>query len=227
MMSRLQQLQHSIIECDKCPRLITWREKAAREKVKRFADCLYWGKPVPSFGDPQAQVILIGLAPAANGANRTGRMFTGDRSGEWLFRALHKAGFANCAESISLDDGLNLRNCYITAACRCAPPQNKLLPGELQNCRPYLSEELRLLKHLRVVIGLGKVGFNTAVQCFAQLNWLNTEHKPVFSHGAEYPLNGNVVLLGSYHPSQQNTFTGKLTEPMFDAIFQHAKSLLK
>lgn len=226
-MPTLQQLQHTIIECRKCPRLVAWREQSAREKVKRFNDQRYWGKPVPSFGDPTAQVLLVGLAPGAHGANRTGRMFTGDRSGDWLFRALHKFGFANQTESLSRDDGLKLHNCYITAACRCAPPQNKVLPDELRNCRPYLLEELQLLKRLRVIVGLGKIGFDVVVQSFTQLNWLETERKPTFGHGVEYRLNKNVFLIGSYHPSQQNTFTGKLTEPMFDKIFKRAQLLLK
>ena len=159
--------------------------------------------------------------------NRTGRMFTGDRSGDWLFRALYKSGFASQAESLSRDDGLKLCNCYITAACRCAPPQNKVLPEELRNCRPYLLEELRLLKNIRVIVGLGKIGFDVVVQSFTQLDWLKAERKPTFGHGAEYRLNKNVVLLGSYHPSQQNTFTGKLTEVMFNHIFQRAQFLLE
>lgn len=226
-MSRLQHLQHIVIECHKCPRLVEWRETIAHEKVKRFTDDVYWGKPVPSFGDPSAQLLLVGLAPAAHGGNRTGRMFTGDRSGDWLFRALHKAGFANRAESLSRNDGLRLHNCYITAACRCAPPQNKLLPEELQHCRPYLLEELRLLKNLHVIVGLGKIGFDVVLQSFDQLGWLKTQRKPKFEHGIEYPIGNNITLIGSYHPSQQNTFTGKLTEAMFDNIFKRTQLLLK
>jgi uracil-DNA glycosylase len=227
MKSKLQQLQQTVVNCHQCPRLVAWREKTSCEKIKRFADCEYWGKPVPSFGDPNAQVLLVGLAPAAHGGNRTGRMFTGDRSGEWLFRALHKAGFVNRAESLSRDDGLRLNNCYITAACRCAPPQNKLLPEELQHCRPYLLEELHLLKNLHVIVGLGKIGFDVVLQSFDQLGWLETKHHPKFGHGVEYQLNKHVILIGSYHPSQQNTFTGKLTEAMFDGLFKHVQSLLK
>ena len=196
-MSNIQQLQHIVTECSKCSRLVEWREKTAHEKVKRFIDQEYWGKPLPSFGDPHAQLLLVGLAPAAHGGNRTGRMFTGDRSGDWLFRALYKSGFASQAESLSRDDGLKLCNCYITAACRCAPPQNKVLPEELRNCRPYLLEELRLLKNIRVIVGLGKIGFDVVVQSFTQLDWLKAERKPTFGHGAEYRLNKNVVLLGS------------------------------
>ncbi len=223
----LKQLQSEIILCWKCPRLEKWREKVAHERVKRFADWEYWGKPNPSFGDPRAELLLMGLAPAAHGGNRTGRMFTGDRSGDWLYRALHKAGFANQATSVARDDGLKLSNCYITATCRCAPPQNKLLPSEIQNCRPYLLEELRLLKNVHVIIGLGGVGFHTALTSFQQLGWTKIKHLPKFGHGVEYNLNDSIMLLGSFHPSQQNTFTGRLTEPMFDAIFRRTQQLLK
>ena len=153
-MTELDKIQQKIIQCRLCPRLVRWREQIAREKTRRFSDWSYWGKPNPSFGDPRAQVLLIGLAPAAHGGNRTGRMFTGDRSGDWLYRALHKAGFANQPHSISRNDGMKLKNCYITASCRCAPPLNKLLPRELANCRPYLLAELRILRRVRVIVGL-------------------------------------------------------------------------
>ncbi|MGH2568697.1 MAG: uracil-DNA glycosylase [Bacteroidota bacterium] len=204
-----------------------WREKVAREKTRRFADWDYWGKPNPSFGDPNAELLLVGLAPAAHGGNRTGRMFTGDRSGDWLYRALYKAGFANQPTSVSRDDGLRLINCYITATCRCAPPQNKLLPTEIRNCRPYLLRELELLKNLKVIVGLGKVGFDAAVSSFQELRWTTLRARPKFGHGVECILNDRVTLLGSFHPSQQNTFTGRLTEPMFDAVFRRAKKLMK
>ncbi|HXG37579.1 MAG TPA: uracil-DNA glycosylase [Bacteroidota bacterium] len=222
----LAQLQEKIIRCRLCPRLVRWREQIAREKTRRFTDWNYWGKPNPSFGDPNAQLLLVGLAPAAHGGNRTGRMFTGDRSGDWLYRALYKAGFANQPTSVSRDDGLKLSNCYITATCRCAPPLNKLLPSEIRNCRPYLLRELQLLKNVRVIIGLGKVGFEAAVGSFQELGWSTLECKPKFGHGVEYALNDRVTLLGSFHPSQQNTFTGRLTEPMFDAVFRRAKQIL-
>jgi uracil-DNA glycosylase len=222
----LKQLQSEIILCRKCPRLVKWREKIAREKVKRFVDCEYWGKPNPSFGDPKAALLLIGLAPAAHGGNRTGRMFTGDRSGDWLYRALHKAGFANQAASYVRTDGMKLTNCYITATCRCAPPQNKLLPSEIHNCRIYLLEELQLLKNVHVIIGLGKIGFDAAMASFQQLHWTTIERLPKFGHLAEYRLNKQITLLGSFHPSQQNTFTGRLTEPMFDAVFHRALQLI-
>jgi uracil-DNA glycosylase family 4 len=213
----LSRLQKQIIKCRKCPRLVRWREKVAREKTARFKDWKYWGKPNPSFGDPNARLLLVGLAPAAHGGNRTGRMFTGDRSGDWLYRTLHKFGFANQPKSIGRDDGLRLTDCYITATCRCAPPANKLLPQEILNCRPYLLREIELLKKVRVVVGLGKVGFDNAFDTFRKLGLTTLETRPKFAHNAMCKLNDQVILLGSFHPSQQNTFTGKLTQPMFDA----------
>ncbi len=222
----LKQIQSKIILCKKCPRLVKWREKIVHEKIKRFANCEYWGKPVSSFGDPKAALLLIGLAPAAHGGNRTGRMFTGDRSGDWLFRALYRIDYANQSVSTARHDGMRLTNCYITAACRCAPPQNRLLPSEIKNCRIYLMEELRMLKNVEVIIGLGKVGFDAAISSFQQLHKITFVQKPVFGHGVEYKLNERVTLLGSFHPSQQNTFTGKLTEPMFDAVFDRAVQLI-
>jgi len=223
-MSELETLQRHVIKCHRCPRLVRWREKIAREKTRRFADQAYWGKPNPSFGDERAELLLVGLAPAAHGGNRTGRMFTGDRSGDWLYRALYKAGYASQPTSSSRGDGLILANCYITATCRCAPPQNKLLPKEIMNCRPFLLKELLLLSRVKVVVGLGRIGFDAAAAAFSGGP---KGKKPLFSHGAEYTLNDRFTLLGSFHPSQQNTFTGKLTEPMFDSIFRRAHSLLK
>jgi uracil-DNA glycosylase family 4 len=221
----LKQLQAEVIACRKCPRLVKWRENVAHEKVKRFTDETYWGKPLPSFGDPKANLLLVGLAPAAHGGNRTGRMFTGDRSSDWLFRALFKAGFANQPVSTNRNDGLSLQDCYITAACRCAPPQNKLLPRELQQCQQYFLQELQLLKNLRVAVGLGKVGFDAIIASFEKLGKLQFSTKPKFGHGNEYYIADNIVVLGSYHPSQQNTFTGKLTEMMLDRIFIRAREL--
>ena len=221
-----QSLERNVVACKRCPRLVRWRTSVARARTKRFADWDYWGKPIPGFGDPRARLLLVGLAPAAHGGNRTGRMFTGDRSGDWLFRALHKAGFANQASSEHRDDGLRLRNCYITAACRCAPPQNKLLPSEIANCRPFLHRELELLRHVRVVVGLGRVGFETAVRAFRELERATLKKMPPFSHGTRIVLNERVTLLASFHPSQQNTFTGRLTEPMFDSVFRTAASIL-
>jgi len=219
-------LNKKIIACRACPRLVAWRESVAATKTKRFTDWTYWGKPVPGFGDSAAQLLLVGLAPAAHGGNRTGRMFTGDESGNWLYRALHKAGFANQSESISRNDGLKLTNCYITATCRCAPPKNKPLPQEINNCRPFILQEFRLLKNLRVIIGLGKIGFDTAFDCVRELGWTTIAHRPKFAHGTIINLSPSLTLIGSYHPSQQNTFTGTLTEPMFDEVFRQAKKML-
>ena len=225
-MGELETLQRRVIACHQCPRLVRWREKVAREKTRRFEGWEYWGKPNPSFGDPRAQLLLVGLAPAAHGGNRTGRMFTGDRSGDWLYRALHKAGFANQPTSISREDGLQLRNCYITATCRCAPPLNKVLPKEIENCRPFLLQELQLLRRVRVIVGLGKIGFDAAFSSIRQLGWTSEKKKPKFAHGAEIEVNDRLTLLGCFHPSQQNTFTGRLTEPMLDSMFRRAHTLL-
>ena len=226
-MQILIKLQKQIIACKQCPRLVAWREQAAREKVKRFIDDEYWGKPLSSFGDPRARFLIVGLAPAAHGGNRTGRMFTGDRSGDWLFRALHKAGFANQPASVNRDDGLQLTDCYITATARCAPPQNKLTTREIANCRPYLLREIELLKNVQVLLGLGKIGFDNALTAFAEVHNLKVSPRPKFGHGVEYQLNGKLILMGTFHPSRQNTFTGKLTEAMFDKIFRRVRQLLQ
>ncbi|MGI8980363.1 MAG: uracil-DNA glycosylase [Pirellulaceae bacterium] len=219
-------VEAEIIACCRCPRLVVWREEAAANPPARFRGEEYWAKPVPGFGDPQARLLLVGLAPAAHGGNRTGRVFTGDRSGDWLFRALHKAGFANQPNSTHRDDGLKLTNAYVAAACRCAPPDNKPLPQELANCRPFLLREIELLKNLRVLLGLGKIGFDTAFDALRALGKTTLKSRPKFAHGAEVQVNENLTLLGTFHPSQQNTFTGKLTEPMLDAVFGRARELL-
>jgi uracil-DNA glycosylase family 4 len=203
---------------------VEWREQVAREKVRRFAGQMYWGKPVPGFGDARARLLVIGLAPAAHGGNRTGRIFTGDRSGDWLFRALHKAGFANQPESIHRNDGLRLRDCYVTAAVRCAPPQNKPLPIEIANCRPYLLRELELLERLRVIVALGRLAFDAALNAVGFDEPI--KRRPTFAHAAECSLSREITLLASFHPSQQNTFTGKLTEPMFDHVFSRAREII-
>lgn len=218
-------LQKEIISCRACPRLVRWREKVAGEKVKRFAHEEYWGKPIPSFGDPDARVLLVGLAPAAHGGNRTGRMFTGDNSGNWLFRALYKAGFANQAESVHRNDGLKLTDCYITATLRCPPPLNKPTPKEIQNCRPYLLQEIELLQNVRVIIGLGRIGFDAALSAYRELGRIAFTTKPKFAHCAHYTF-GGLTFIASFHPSQQNTFTGKLTEAMLDRVFTLARKSL-
>ncbi len=217
-------LQSSIIACRRCPRLVRWREKVAREKVKRYAAEKYWGRPVPSFGDPKARLLLVGLAPAAHGGNRTGRMFTGDNSGNWLYRAVYKAGFANQPESLHRNDGLKLTNCYITAALRCPPPHNKPTTEEIANCRPYLLKEIELLKNVRVVIGLGRIGFEAALRAYRERGRIAFTTKPKFAHGATYRF-GALTFIASFHPSQQNTFTRRLTEPMFDAVFDKARTI--
>ena len=221
----VEALGKRVIRCRLCPRLVRWREHVAREKVRRYADQEYWGKPNPGFGDPGARLLLVGLAPAAHGGNRTGRMFTGDESGRWLYRALYKAGFANRAESLSRSDGLLLRDCYITATCRCAPPANRLLPAEIQNCRPFLLREMQLLGRVRVVVGLGRIGFEAALQAYRQLGRVTWKRKPRFAHGAYFSF-GDLTFIASFHPSQQNTCTGRLTEPMLDRIFSRARKVL-
>jgi len=208
-----------IVDCFACPRLVAWREQVAVEKVARYRDWAYWGRPIPGFGDPAARLLIVGLAPAAHGGNRTGRVFTGDRSGDWLFGALHRAGYANQPTSVSIDDGLQLTGAYVAAAVRCAPPANKPTPAERDRCVPYLAREMALLTELRVIVVLGQFGYDVVARM------LGVRPRPRFGHGVEVALGNGVVLLCSYHPSQQNTFTGTLTEPMFDAIFTRAREL--
>lgn len=221
------QLQDSIIGCRKCPRLAAWRERVASEKVRRFQLQEYWGRPIPAFGDPGARLLIIGLAPAAHGANRTGRMFTGDRSGEWLYEALHRFGFASQAESASREDGLRLKDCLITAALRCAPPLNKPLPEELDACRPYLRRELQLLERKRVIVVLGQIAFRAFLKAWTENGGrIPGDRALQFRHAGEWDLSGEVTLLSSYHPSQQNTQTGRLKRSMFHAVFRRARRLL-
>ena len=218
-----QSLNALIVACRKCPRLVEWRESIAARKTRRFIDEDYWGKPVPSFGKSNARLLIVGLAPAAHGGNRTGRIFTGDESGNWLYRSLFNYGFANQPNSIRRGDGLRLSDCYITAVCHCAPPQNKLTRKEIHNCRPFMLRELAMLRNLRVIVGLGKIGFDAVFDCIRQMGWTQLKARPKFGHGVSYQISDTLTLLGSYHPSQQNTFTGKLTKKMLDDIFRRAK----
>ena len=214
----LSDVQRRVIQCRRCPRLVEWRELVAREKRAAFRDEEYWGRPVPGFGDPRARVYVLGLAPAAHGGNRTGRVFTGDRSGDWLFGSLYRTGFANQPTSVSADDGLRLSDAFVAAAVRCAPPANKPLPSERDNCLPYAAEELELLRPA-VVVCLGAFAWDAACRLYG------LRPRPRFGHGAEFEIDDGPVLLGTYHPSQQNTFTGKLTEPMLDAVFARSREL--
>ncbi len=215
----LGQLQQEVADCRRCPRLVAWREEVALTRRASFADETYWGRPVPGFGDPEAQLVIVGLAPAAHGANRTGRMFTGDRSGDWLFAALHRAGYASQPTSTNRNDGLELTGAYITAAVHCAPPANKPQPSERDACAEYLVRELQLLRRAKVLVVLGQFA------CQSVATVLGLSPRPKFGHLAEHPLPEGRTLLCSYHPSQQNTFTGVLTVPMFDAVFARAREL--
>ncbi|MEX1047362.1 MAG: uracil-DNA glycosylase [Actinomycetota bacterium] len=219
----MAELQKEIVSCRCCPRLVRWREKVAREKTARFADRDYWGKPVPGWGDPNARVLMVGLAPAAHGGNRTGRIFTGDRSGDFLYAALYRAGFSNRPVSVSRDDGLELHGLYLAAVNRCAPPENKPTPKERDNCLPFLQRELQLLEELRVIVALGAFAWDGALRALAAGGDV-VRPKPRFGHGNEAVV-GPYALIGSYHPSQQNTFTGKLTPQMLDAVLTRASEI--
>jgi uracil-DNA glycosylase len=217
-------LNQEIIVCTRCPRLVEYRAEVARVKRRAYRNCEYWGRPVPGFGDPHARLLLIGLAPGAHGSNRTGRMFTGDSSGDFLYRALFETGFASQPASVSKDDGLALRDAYISAAARCAPPDNKPTPQEIRNCGPYLERELELLKNLRVVVALGRVAFDVYLAILRKEGKISRRSDFVFGHNTEHLTGpGQPLLISSFHPSQQNTSTGKLTESMFRAVFLRAK----
>jgi uracil-DNA glycosylase len=219
----LERIAAEVVGCRSCPRLVEWRERVARDKTVRFAGQTYWGRPVPGFGDPAAGILVVGLAPAAHGGNRTGRIFTGDRSGDFLFGSLHRVGLSNQPTSVSRDDGLRLIRVYLSAVNRCAPPDNKPTPTERDTCLPFLEREIAALERLRVLVALGAFAWDGALRALSALGH-PTRPRPRFGHAAEASV-GPFVLLGSYHPSQQNTFTGKLTPPMLDAVFERAAEL--
>jgi uracil-DNA glycosylase family 4 len=222
--TELERHAAEVAACRLCPRLVAWREEAAANPPKRYRGEEYWARPVPGFGDPAARIALVGLAPAAHGANRTGRMFTGDRSGDWLYAALHRVGLANQPSSVASGDGLRLQGAWVTATVRCAPPANKPTPGERDTCLPFLQRELELLTEVRVLLCLGSFGWDGALRSLAAIGHEVPRPRPKFGHGAEAAV-GPYALVGSYHPSQQNTFTGKLTEPMTDALLERAVEL--
>jgi uracil-DNA glycosylase family 4 len=220
----LAELTAEIVACRRCPRLVEWRERVAREKVARFREEPYWGRPVPGFGDPEARILIVGLAPAAHGGNRTGRVFTGDASGDFLFAAMYEVGLANQPSGRRADDGLELRGAYIAAAVRCAPPANKPLPSERDNCAPFLHRELALLEDVRVVVPLGAYGWEAALRAIAAVSGAEARPRPKFGHGLEAPV-GPYTVIGSYHPSQQNTFTRRLTRQMLVSVLARARDL--
>lgn len=224
-MTKLERLHAEIVRCRACPRLVEWREEVARVKRRAYREWTYWGRPVPGFGDPRAGLIIVGLAPAAHGANRTGRMFTGDRSGDFLFAGLHRAGFANQPTSTHRDDGLALQGAFIVAAARCAPPDNKPLPEELARCAPFMDREVALLP-ARVFLALGAIGWNAALGYLERAGGSIPSPRPAFGHGAEVRFPDGRTLVGCYHVSQQNTQTGRLTPAMFDAVMARIRALL-
>lgn len=227
MSSALSRLNEEVIACRRCPRLVAYREQVAREKRRAYRDCEYWGKPVPGFGDPKARVLILGLAPGAHGSNRTGRPFTGDASGNFMYPVLHRTGFASQPAATHCHDGLRLKDCYITAAVRCAPPQNKPLPEEIANCAPFLDREIALLENVRVVVALGRIGFDAYLNYLKRRGMLKSKKEYLFGHGAQYEMPDGRILLASYHPSNQNTQTGKLTREMFTEIFRRAARLAR
>jgi uracil-DNA glycosylase family 4 len=224
--TELGRLEEQVVTCRRCPRLVEWRERAGSEKRAAFRAETYWARPVPGFGDPAAALLVVGLAPAAHGGNRTGRIFTGDRSGDWLFASMYRTGWANQPTSVARNDGLELTGAWVAAAVKCAPPQNRPTPGERDNCLPYLVGEMEILSAIRVIVALGSFAWDAVLRAHMLLTGTPVRPKPRFGHLAEGAL-GDRVMLGSYHPSQQNTFTGKLTEEMLDAVFERARLLAK
>ena len=222
-MDTLVRVARDVVRCERCPRLRAWCREVARVKVKRFRDEAYWGKPIAGFGDPKARLLVVGLAPAAHGGNRTGRVFTGDRSGDFLFAALHRAGFANKPASVSRHDGLRLAGCYIAPVARCAPPANKPAPEEIRSCREYLRREWALLTEVRAVLALGRVAMDGLLAMLRETGRVQLRKSFAFGHGVSHDLGGGLRLFASYHPSQQNTFTGKLTPARFDAVLRAAR----
>ena len=227
MPNALAILHREVVNCTRCPRLVEYREQVGREKRRAYRDHEYWARPVPGFGDPQARVLILGLAPGAHGSNRTGRPFTGDASGRFMYPILHKVGFASQPNADSRDDGLRLIDCYITAAVRCAPPDNKPLPSELANCATFLDRELAILKRVKVVVALGKIGFDAYLNYLKRTGLVQRITAFKFAHAASYAMPNGVTLLASYHPSNQNTATGKLTAAMFEQVFRKAKRIVE
>jgi uracil-DNA glycosylase len=225
MPTALSILHKEVVSCTRCPRLVAYREQIGREKRRAYLDHEYWARPVPGFGDPHARVLILGLAPGAHGSNRTGRPFTGDASGKFMYPILHKVGFASQPNADSRDDGLKLIDCYITAAVRCAPPDNKPLPSELANCSVWLDRELALLKEVKVVVSLGKIGFDAYLNYLKRKGIVQRTSQFKFGHAAAHPMPNGLVLLASYHPSNQNTATGKLTAIMFEQVFREARKI--
>ena len=228
MSRRIETINVDLVRCRRCPRLVSWREQVAIEKRASYRDEVYWGRPVPGFGEPDPRLLIVGLAPAAHGANRTGRLFTGDRSGQWLYRALHRAGFASRPTSTSADDGMRLQDAYITAIVRCAPPGNQPTAAERNECASWLLAELDIFEHIQVIVVLGGQAFAQVLRLLADSGASVPSPRPKFRHGQEIDLRPNrPLVLASYHPSQQNTFTGKLTEEMLDGVFRRARELLR
>jgi uracil-DNA glycosylase len=227
MPTALAILHKEVVNCTRCPRLVAYREQVGREKRRAYRDFEYWARPVPGFGDPHARVLILGLAPGAHGSNRTGRPFTGDASGKFMYPILYRVGFASQPNAESRDDGLKLIDCYITAAVRCAPPDNKPLPSELANCARFLDHELRLLKDVKVVVALGRIGFDAYLNSLKRCGLIQRTSEFKFGHAARYTMPNGVTLLASYHPSNQNTATGKLTVAMFEQIFRRAREIAR